>query len=140
MYGRHYRTDPHVEPPPRLYVTRLGSGSIVAEIAPYAVPLIGPRLAGEQLDLQQIRVHALVGGFLIGSPKPRLCPGLFLFGLAQLGRGKKSRPDGRRYDASVFIYAFDLIELNGDDLRRDPLEVRKATLASVQGRPRLTIQ
>jgi bifunctional non-homologous end joining protein LigD len=27
--------------------------------------------------------------------------------------------------------AFDLIELNGDDLRRDPLEVRKATLASV---------
>jgi bifunctional non-homologous end joining protein LigD len=29
------------------------------------------------------------------------------------------------------MYAFDLIELNGDDLRRDPLEVRKATLASV---------
>ena len=24
---------------------------------------------------------------------------------------------------------FDLIELNGDDLRRDPLEVRKATRA-----------
>ena len=37
----------------------------------------------------------------------------------------------RRYDASVFLYTFDLIELNGDDLRRDPLEVRKATLASV---------
>jgi bifunctional non-homologous end joining protein LigD len=37
----------------------------------------------------------------------------------------------RRYDASVFLYAFDLIELNGDDLRGDPLEVRKATLASV---------
>ena len=31
----------------------------------------------------------------------------------------------------VFLYAFDLIELNGDDLRRDPLEARKATLASV---------
>jgi bifunctional non-homologous end joining protein LigD len=29
------------------------------------------------------------------------------------------------------MYAFDLIELNSDDLRRDPLEVRKATLASV---------
>jgi hypothetical protein len=27
----------------------------------------------------------------------------------------------------VFLYAFDLIELNGDDMRRDPLEVRKAT-------------
>jgi hypothetical protein len=37
MYGRHYRTDPHVEPPPRLYVTRLESGSIVAEVAPYAM-------------------------------------------------------------------------------------------------------
>jgi bifunctional non-homologous end joining protein LigD len=37
----------------------------------------------------------------------------------------------RRHDASVFLYAFDLIELNGDDLRRDPLEVRKATLSSV---------
>ena len=30
----------------------------------------------------------------------------------------------RRHDADVFLYAFDLIELNGDDLRRDPLEVR----------------
>jgi bifunctional non-homologous end joining protein LigD len=29
------------------------------------------------------------------------------------------------------LYAFDLIELNGDDLRRDPLEVRKTTLASI---------
>jgi bifunctional non-homologous end joining protein LigD len=37
----------------------------------------------------------------------------------------------RQHDGSVFLYAFDLIELNGDDLRRDPLEVRKATLASV---------
>jgi bifunctional non-homologous end joining protein LigD len=37
----------------------------------------------------------------------------------------------RRHDATVFLYAFDLIELNGDDLRRDPLEVRKATLVSV---------
>jgi ATP-dependent DNA ligase len=31
----------------------------------------------------------------------------------------------------IFLYAFDLIELNGDELRRDPLEVRKATLASI---------
>jgi bifunctional non-homologous end joining protein LigD len=37
----------------------------------------------------------------------------------------------RRHDASVFLYAFDLIELNGNDLRRDPLAVRKATPASV---------
>jgi hypothetical protein len=36
-----------------------------------------------------------------------------------------------QHDPSVFLYTFDLIELNGDDLRRDPLEVRKVTLASV---------
>jgi bifunctional non-homologous end joining protein LigD len=34
----------------------------------------------------------------------------------------------RRHDGDVFMWAFDLIELNGDDLRRDPLAVRKATL------------
>src|SRR6516165_8741902 len=34
------------------------------------------------------------------------------------------------HDDSTFLYAFDLIELNGDDLRCDPLEVRKATLRS----------
>jgi bifunctional non-homologous end joining protein LigD len=33
----------------------------------------------------------------------------------------------QRASASTFLYAFDLIELNSDDLRRDPLEVRKAT-------------
>jgi bifunctional non-homologous end joining protein LigD len=37
----------------------------------------------------------------------------------------------RHHDESVFLYAFDLIELNGDDLRHDPPEVRKATLANV---------
>jgi len=37
----------------------------------------------------------------------------------------------QRADDSIFLYAFDLIELNGDDLRRDPLEVRKGTLASI---------
>jgi len=40
----------------------------------------------------------------------------------------------RHHDASVFLYVFDLIELNGDDLRRDPLVVRKATLASLLSR------
>ena len=36
-----------------------------------------------------------------------------------------------RHNDRAFLYAFDLIELNGDDLRRDPLEVRKATLRSM---------
>jgi bifunctional non-homologous end joining protein LigD len=31
----------------------------------------------------------------------------------------------------VFLYAFDLLELNGNDLRHEPLEVRKATLDSL---------
>jgi bifunctional non-homologous end joining protein LigD len=33
-----------------------------------------------------------------------------------------------RANDRIFLYAFDLIELNGDDLRHDPLEGRKATL------------
>jgi bifunctional non-homologous end joining protein LigD len=40
----------------------------------------------------------------------------------------------RHHDADVFLYAFDLIEIDGDDLRRDPLAVRKATLASLLSR------
>ena len=34
-------------------------------------------------------------------------------------------------DASVFLYAFDLIEFDSDDLRGEPLAVRKATCASL---------
>jgi bifunctional non-homologous end joining protein LigD len=37
----------------------------------------------------------------------------------------------RRHDDTIFLYAFDLLELDGADLRREPLETRKATLASV---------
>ena len=37
----------------------------------------------------------------------------------------------RRNEAEAFLYAFDLLELDGTDLRREPLEVRKATLASI---------
>jgi ATP-dependent DNA ligase len=35
------------------------------------------------------------------------------------------------HNDSVFLYAFDLLELNGGDLRNEPLEVRKATLQSL---------
>ena len=31
----------------------------------------------------------------------------------------------------VFLFAFDLLELDGQDLRREPFETRKATLASL---------
>jgi bifunctional non-homologous end joining protein LigD len=40
----------------------------------------------------------------------------------------------RRHDADVFMWAFDLIELNGDDLRGDPLAARKATLLDLLAR------
>jgi ATP-dependent DNA ligase len=46
----------------------------------------------------------------------------------------------RRNEPQAFLYAFDLLELNGDDLRREPIEVRKATLASIlrKSRPGVT--
>jgi bifunctional non-homologous end joining protein LigD len=50
------------------------------------------------------------------------------------GIASSDRIRHHRYDDSVFLYAFDLIELNGDDLRRDPFNVRKATLASLLAR------
>jgi bifunctional non-homologous end joining protein LigD len=37
----------------------------------------------------------------------------------------------RQNDACVFMWAFDLIELDGDDLRLDPLEARKDALATL---------
>jgi ATP-dependent DNA ligase len=44
-------------------------------------------------------------------------------GITSFNRGRY-----RRHDESIFLYAFDLIELNADDLRRDPLIGREATL------------
>jgi len=46
----------------------------------------------------------------------------------------------RRHDASVFMWAFDIIELNGDDLRCEPLEWRKATLAKLLARAGYGVQ
>jgi bifunctional non-homologous end joining protein LigD len=40
----------------------------------------------------------------------------------------------RRHDADVFMWAFDLIEFNGDDLRGDPLAARKAALLDLLAR------
>ena len=37
----------------------------------------------------------------------------------------------RRQDGQVFLFAFDLLELDGRDMRREPLEMRKRTLAVV---------
>ena len=37
----------------------------------------------------------------------------------------------RRNEPKAFLYAFDLLELDGTDMRREPIEVRKATLATI---------
>jgi bifunctional non-homologous end joining protein LigD len=37
----------------------------------------------------------------------------------------------RRNAPQAFLYAYDHLELNGTDLRKEPIEVRKATLASI---------
>ena len=42
-----------------------------------------------------------------------------------------------RNEPDAFLYAFDLLELDGLDMRREPIETRKATLASLlrKGKP-----
>jgi bifunctional non-homologous end joining protein LigD len=47
-------------------------------------------------------------------------------GVAVFARLRR-KPSGRH----VFLFAFDLLELDGEDLRREPFETRKATLASL---------
>ena len=38
---------------------------------------------------------------------------------------------GRQGSRQAFLYAFDLLELDGENLRREPWETRRATLASL---------
>ena len=42
----------------------------------------------------------------------------------------------RQHDDGVTLCAFDLMELDGEDLRREPVEVRKATLKGLLRRAR----
>jgi bifunctional non-homologous end joining protein LigD len=46
----------------------------------------------------------------------------------------------QRGGRAVFLFAFDLLELDGQDLRREPLETGKATLASLLRGSRLGIR
>src|SRR3954464_7087262 len=41
----------------------------------------------------------------------------------------------RRNEPKAFLFAFGLLELDGTDLRREPIEVRKGTLASLSQLP-----
>lgn len=75
-----------------------------------------PRI-GEALASLKVRSVTIDGEAVVLCPKT----GLSLF---------DELHSGRRND-DVILYAFDLLELNGDYLRREPLEVRKATLSSL---------
>jgi bifunctional non-homologous end joining protein LigD len=46
----------------------------------------------------------------------------------------------RRDDRHVYLYAFDLIELDGKDLRREPIEQRKTALAQLLRGAKLGLQ
>jgi len=46
----------------------------------------------------------------------------------------------RRQDGHVFLYAFDLIELDGRDLRREPIERRKVLLIRLLARASVGLQ
>ena len=46
----------------------------------------------------------------------------------------------RRQDGAVFLFAFDLLELNGQDLRREPIEIRKRQLAPLLRAARVGLQ
>ena len=46
----------------------------------------------------------------------------------------------RRQDGHVFLYAFDLIELDGDDLRREPIERRKVLLIRLLAKASVGLQ
>ena len=41
----------------------------------------------------------------------------------------------RRYDHAISLCAFDLLELDGADIRRDPIEERKRLLSKLLRRP-----
>ena len=51
---------------------------------------------------------------------------------------ERTRPNERHGDAAVLV-AFDLIELEGEDLRRSSIEYRKRKLARLVHRPQLGI-
>ena len=50
--------------------------------------------------------------------------------------GRACRPStDRRAHGAVFLFAFDLLEINGQDLRREPIEIRKRELAKLLEEP-----
>ena len=52
------------------------------------------------------------------------------------GKSDFDKLHSRAHDQQVFLYAFDLLELNGEDYRNHPLEKRKAKLEKLLARTR----
>jgi ATP-dependent DNA ligase len=89
-------------------------------------------------DGERVKLYSRPGNDLTGR-FPLIVEGLAGCAVACDGSGiaQFNRIRYRRYDGTVFLYAFDLIELNGDDLRRGPLSAQgHARLRSGQGRSR----
>jgi bifunctional non-homologous end joining protein LigD len=79
---------------------------------------LGTALSAHRRGVSQLKVRScLVDGEAVACDEN---------GLAVFKRLRR-KPSGEH----VFLYAFDLLELDGQDLRREPLETRKATLASL---------
>jgi bifunctional non-homologous end joining protein LigD len=53
----------------------------------------------------------------------------------ETGVSSFERLRSREHDRTALLYAFDLLKLDGQDLRREPLETRKATLSSLLRKP-----
>jgi bifunctional non-homologous end joining protein LigD len=52
------------------------------------------------------------------------------------GASDFARPHTQEWDDHVFLYALDLLQLNGENLRQEPLEPRKAQLAKLLAKGR----
>ena len=55
-------------------------------------------------------------------------------GVGWQGRTDFDKLHSRAHDDQVFLYAFDLLELNNEDYRQHPLEQRKAKLEKILAR------
>jgi bifunctional non-homologous end joining protein LigD len=105
-----------------------------------------PRKEGERVRLYSRPGNDLTKRFpLIAEAMARLRPQFCIIDGEAVVLGDDGLPSFdrlryRRRDDGVILVAFDLVELNGDDVRRDPIEKRKAALAKLLSRVAPRIQ
>lgn len=86
MYERHHRPPGAKEPAPKLFITKLESGSVIAEIVPYAV-LLGTLIT------------TMDSGLIVSEFTRRLCIGIKAFSDPTGVRGHPATPMVSRDDA-----------------------------------------